>query len=241
MLITRSPRPYGWRRYREARRRFLVRNVWVVVALSLLATATLTLQTLWAHGYLLGLIHGAFLVALAAMLRFQFWAHTGAFNLLVGAHGEDDTRAELRRAARSERIFGWIDSIELEHSDIDHLVATPAGWYAIDTKWRSKPLSQADSNRDASSAYRAASKARSVLRSLGAVAPVRPVVVVWGGATSVLPEEGYCHTSGVHFVPGRHLLGWLAAQPQHAALTMGEANHLLAQLDTFRTKHLRRL
>jgi hypothetical protein len=236
--MTRSPSPYGWRQYREVRRRFIIRNVWLLVALFGLVAATLILQAQWAHGYVLGLLQGSFVIVMAAKVRSQFWAHTGAFSLLIGGQGEDDTRAELQTAVRSGGIFGWVDSIELERCDIDHLVASPAGWYAIDTKWRSRSLTQTDLDRDAASAGRAARKAHFVLRAHGVAASVRPAVVVWGGAATTLPEEGVRHASGVQFVSGRHLLGWLGEQPQHEPLTRSEADKLLAQLIIFRSKYL---
>ena len=84
MSVHRPPQPYGWRQYHQARRRFLIRNPRLLFALTLLTAVTMALQAWWADGYWLGLIHGGFLVAMAAMLRTQFWAHTGAFNLLLG-------------------------------------------------------------------------------------------------------------------------------------------------------------
>lgn len=198
----------------------------------------MVLQTWWVDGYWLGVLHGGFVVAMVAMLRTQFWAHTGAFNLLLGGQGEDDTRAELRTTAQLGQIYGWVDSIQLEHCDIDHLVATPTGWYALDTKWRSKPFTPADLDRDAASAGRAAAKARSVLRHHQAVAPVQPVIVVWGGAATKLPTRGYRHHSGVHVVPGRHLGHWLHRRPEQQTLPQAQAQELLAQLRTFRDHHL---
>lgn len=238
MIGSRPPLPFARQQYRQVRRRFLARNVWVLVALLLGTGGTLALQALWVHGYVLGLIHGGFLVAMVAMLRSQFWAHTGAFSLLLGGQGEDDTRAQLRRAARSGKIFGSIDGIELERCDIDHLVATPAGWYAIDTKWRSKPMTVTDIDRDASSAKYAARKARSVLRAHGIVAEVRAAVVVWGGAAAAMPANGYRHSSGVDFIPGRYLVNWLSEQPEHQPLTQPQANELLDKLNTFRRRHV---
>ena len=56
-------------------------------ALIFLTAAVVTSQALVADGYWLGLIHGTFVMAMAAMLLTQFWAHTGAFDSLVGGLG----------------------------------------------------------------------------------------------------------------------------------------------------------
>jgi hypothetical protein len=54
---------------------------------------------------------------------------------LSGVYGEDNTRDVLRRARRKRNIWSWIDNLEIQSADVDHLVIAPAGIYAIDSKW----------------------------------------------------------------------------------------------------------
>lgn len=234
----KPPQTFGRRQYRDQWRRFLVRNRLLVLALALITAATMALQAVAADGYWLGVGHGVVLVAMAALLTTQFWAHTGAFNALVGGWGEDETRAQLRTATRSNHIYGWVDGIEVANTDIDHLVATPAGWYALDSKWHGRPMRRIDFDRDADSATFVARKAKSVMRHHHLVADVLPVVVVWGGAASALPAAGQYH-GGVVFVPGHHLTGWFAQQRGHRRLDHDRAHQYLARLHSFRDDYLK--
>ncbi len=59
---------------------------------------------------------------------------------LSGAYGEYNTRDALRAAHRRHHIWGWIDNLEVQGGDIDHLVLAPSGIYAIDTKWHTTHL-----------------------------------------------------------------------------------------------------
>ncbi len=78
-----------------------------------------------------------FLVSAVGLL---FLLHTGASRQLSGAYGEDNTRDALRAAHRRHHIWGWIDNLEVQGGDIDHLVLAPSGIYAIDTKWHTTHL-----------------------------------------------------------------------------------------------------
>jgi len=84
---------------------------------------------------------------------------------LSGVYGEDNTREVLRRARRKRHIWSWIDNLEIQSADVDHLVIAPAGIYAIDSKWHTTDLTSAVLHTDAAAARAAARRASLILRS----------------------------------------------------------------------------
>lgn len=155
------------------------------------------------------------LVAIALhLVNAAFLAHERqAIWQLRGAWGEEATRDELRRAKKKRLIWGWVDSINLQAGDLDHLVLTRSGGIvAIDSKWRSDG---ADTTEMARSAARVKLRADAVTRSLlkperGAhrakihSAAVTPLIVIWGPAQDQVPEN--FQIDGIEFVGGRRLL-----------------------------------
>lgn len=157
-------------------------------------------------GLYLHMLHAAFL----ASDREAIWH-------LRGAWGEDNTRSELQRAKRKRLIWGWVDSIDLQAGDLDHLVVTRrGGLVAIDSKWRNDANDTVDMAQAAHRVrLRAEALARTVLkaergaRHRGDANPLRvvPVVVLWGRAQHHVPDRA--QVNGIDFVSGRRLLGWL--------------------------------
>lgn len=180
---------------------------------------------------MLGLVHGILLTVAPGLVFIIFLAHTGAIWQFAGALGEDNTRDELKRAQRRGKIWGWQDNIELANGDIDHLVLTASGPLALDTKWHAKVWDRRSVEADADRATVAARKARFVLKSLGHVTDVQPLVVVWGRAQHDIPSGG-TYVSGTHFVAGKELLGYMdrfATGP----VSRAEAQEILAKLRAF--------
>lgn len=161
-----------------------------------------------------------------------------------GAWGEDNTRSELQKARRRRLIWGWVDSINLQAGDLDHVVISRRGGIiALDSKWRNEVKGN-DAAELARAALRAKTRAEGLARTVLKVergarhranlqaVNVTPVVVLWGAAQSVVPDDVII--DGVRFVAGRKLLAWLRVLdgevvPKDAALDA------LERLRTFRS------
>ena len=195
--------------------------------------------------YVLGATHAIVACSLAWACVAAFVGHDGeAIKHVRGAWGEENTRSELRRAKRKGLIWGWVDSIQLEQGDIDHLVVTRnGGILAMDSKWRS---GYTDHDRDAmaNSANRVNLRSRGVIhsvlsrqrsgrRSAGPAIRVRPVVVVWGTLQSELPDSAQAR--GVPFVAGRRLVPWLK-RLDGDAIDSESAADLLGRIEQFRDR-----
>jgi hypothetical protein len=188
----------------------------LIAAETILFTAILTPTAFtW---WLLGLFQATVVAIYLHALHAAFLAHDReAIWHLRGAWGEDNTRSELQRAKRKRLIWGWVDSIDLQAGDLDHLVVTRrGGLVAIDSKWRNEATDTVDMAQAAHRVrLRAEGVARTVLkaergaRHRGKSNPLRviPVVVLWGAAQHHVPDRA--QVSGIDFVPGRRLLRWL--------------------------------
>jgi hypothetical protein len=168
--------------------------------------------------WLLGLFQATMVAIYLHILHAAFLAHDReAIWHLRGAWGEDNTRSELQRAKRKRLIWGWVDSIDLQAGDLDHLVVTRrGGLVAIDSKWRNEATDTLDM---AQAAHRVQIRAEGLTRTVlkterGArhrskTNPLRvvPVVVLWGAAQHHVPERA--QVNGIDFVAGRRLLSWL--------------------------------
>ncbi len=161
---------------------------------------------------------------------------------LRGAWGEEATRDELRRAKRKGVVWGWIDSIELQAGDLDHLVLPRRGGFVVvDSKWRGDG---ADPVEMASSAGRARLRAEALTRTLlkserashranvNSVG-VKPLVVIWGPAQHQVPDA--FQVDGVDFIGGRALVTWLGALPGDE-VDKRAAKDALARLKHFRRR-----
>ena len=245
-------RSYPRRAYIKLMRGWLRRNVKLLAGFAGGATALLAIETVvilvvlpdtsfrtWLLGATqstivaisLYLVHSTFLVR----EREAIWQ-------LRGAWGEEATRDELRRAKRKRVVWGWIDSIELQAGDLDHLVLPrKGGFVVIDSKWRSDG---ADAIEMAASARRARLRAEGLTRTLlksergshrakGNTVSVRPLVVIWGPAQHHVPDE--CHLEGVDFIGGRALIPWLEAL-RGGEVDRAAAKDALALLKQFRRR-----
>jgi len=154
---------------------------------------------------------------------------------LSGVYGEDNTREVPRRARRKRHIWSWIDNLEIQSADVDHLVIAPAGIYAIDSKWHTTDLTSAVLHTGAAAARAAARRASLILRSERLqVLDAQPLVVVWGRGQGDLPEGG-CVIDGVLFVKGSGLRNWLA-QCSSGAISNEHANEASKKLRQFKAR-----
>jgi hypothetical protein len=188
----------------------------IALVVGLLLAAMPTSALTW---WLLGALPTALVAAYLHLLYSGFLAlDADAIRHVRGAWGEDNTRSELQRAKRKGLVWGWVDSLELMHGDIDHLVVTRrGGLVAVDSKWRSKINDTAEMARAAQRVrLRAEGLTRDFLKgsSRGTrrakVNPLRvtSVVVLWGAAQHGVPDGA--KVDGIEFVAGRKFVAWLA-------------------------------
>jgi hypothetical protein len=144
MAITAS---YPARQLKRRRNAWIRRNVRVValivvgaLALGVVVSFSLVTVPMPVRLYVLGLAHAGLIAAGLHLLNSAFLAHDQeALWQMRGAWGEDNTRSELQRAKRKRLIWGWVDSVELQAGDIDHIVVTRhGGVVVIDSKWRNQ-------------------------------------------------------------------------------------------------------
>ncbi len=172
-----------------------------------------------------------------AIVFFAFVIHTGGLHQLVGAFGEDNTNDELKKATKRGHIWGHVRNVELDRSDIDHIVVAPGRIFAIETKWHVRNADARTLASDALQAQRSARKAQSILRSKGIDYPhdVVPLVVVWGGGHFDVAEGGAV-VDGVQVVRGTELAAWLSGWGT-GTLAEDNATALIGRLEAFARQH----
>lgn len=243
---------YPARQLRRRRRSWMRRNAKIValvvvgtIALGAFAGVVLLTVSMPARLYVLGVTHAGLVAAGLHLMNSAFLAHDQqAVWQMRGAWGEDNTRSELQRAKRKRHIWGWVDSVELQAGDIDHIVVTRRGCVVIiDSKWRNQ-ITREDVPAMADSARRAALRAEGVLRTLlkresGArhrtraqPVSVTAAVVLWGAARTAVPSDA--NVDGVRFLDGRQLLDWLAQLDGHE-VPRDAANDVLKLLTDYRS------
>jgi hypothetical protein len=244
--------PYPRRAYAALFRRWTRRNLKLVVLCGVGVIALLAFQTALmvlfvpASGFrwwFLGALQTAVVAAALHLVNTAFLAHEReAIWQLRGAWGEEATRDALRRAKKKRIVWDWVDSINLQVGDLDHLVVTRhCGLIAVDSKWRSDGK---DAHAMAESAARARLRAEGVARSLlkaergshrarGHAVTVRPLVVIWGPAQHQAPDEW--EVNGIPFVGGRRLQAWLE-ELDGEEVSEHAAKELMAELRKFRVR-----
>lgn len=220
--------PYSRREFRRRLLLWLRSNLRLVARLTvglavMLAVITTLLLAIGTRSgfrwWLLGALQTGMIAAYFHMLHTGYLAHDAeAIRHVRGAWGEDNTRSELQRAKRKRIVWGWVDSLGLQHGDIDHLVVTRnGGLVAVDSKWRSQASDTADMARAAKRVrHRAEGVTRDLLKGTtrgtrrAKVNPlsVTAVVVLWGPAQHGVPDGAT--VDGIEFVAGRKFVDWLA-------------------------------
>lgn len=226
-------RSFVQRKLRREFRAFL-RAEWRLVAL---LAATVLGCSLWMHvvvdrPYLSGLFDGVFATVSVGLVLLGFLMRDGVFTV-AGGWGESNTRDVIAKAVKRGQAWGAVHNIELDRQDVDHLLVTPAGVYALESKWRFGRLEGWQAARYAEQALRGSRKAASVMRSVDVGLPydVTPVVVVWGRGQDELPDGGR-PCDGVLVLGGGDLEGWLGRQAT-GRLAQDNAEQLLARLEAF--------
>ena len=224
---------YAKRALRAEARRFLKLMRKEIVQLVVLATVVCAVEVaLPTPAWVTGLCVGFFLTACIATVGFAFLLNGDAAYLIAGALGEAHTEEELETARKSGVIWSYVSNVEASSRDVDHVVLTPSGVLALETKWRFKGADAAWLASAAAKAETGARQARLVLQSKGIDyrTEVRPVVVVWGGARREIDDAQV--VAGVDVVRGDHLLSWLQ-QCSVGPLAEDHAEDLHAKIATF--------
>lgn len=236
-MLWRSRRhvPYSRRQYRRQLVAFIRVNGKHLLVAALIFVGIGGVASFLAGDYLRGLMHGLLVTAYVSVVLTSFHLVTGAHRSLAGSWGEDNTQDELRKARRRRLITGWVDSLEIPSGDVDHLaIRVDGSLLVLDSKWRAE-IDLDGCRRTVAQAQSSAARARNILRHVGVDRPeVIPLVVVWGGAQSDLPEP-WVNVDGVAVVRGRALVEWLqqtAGSPTNTEPV--DAKQLLRDLRKFR-------
>ena len=230
-MLRKSLPPYSRRTYRRILRRWLLANWLPLVLGTAIFAVSGAVMPLFVGGYVLGLLHGMLLGLLVLAITTTFLVHTNSTGQLAGAWGEEFTREELAKARRRQLIWGWVDSIERNGADIDHLVVMRSGTVvAIDSKWRRNADDEARVQADAEAAKRSARRAAAVLGEVESSKSVQALVVVWGGARAHLHGR---RVAGIDFVDGKKLRRWLRDH-QAEPCDRPTAGTLLRELEAYR-------
>lgn len=226
-------RTYAERRLREEGRSFLLGTRWLLLTGALALIAVCVIPAAVGHRtYLLGLLHGFVFTAFVSLAGFAFLLDGEAALLLAGARGEARTHEQLVKAKKRGYIWSGRANVEAGGRDVDHIVLTPAGVLAVESKHRFRSADVAWLGGAAAAAERGARLARLVLMSedIKQRREVRPLLVVWGGACRKLPDTQV--VNGVDVVRGEALIAWLE-RCSRGPLAEDHAEELQVLIDAF--------
>ena len=241
--VATSRRSHSQRKINEGALNFLSSN-WrllfgVGLFLLLVSAAVVTWYILVVGGskgaFLAGLTVGSLTVAALSMVVGLWLIFGDGYNYLLGNEGEKSTREVLACAVQSGDICCWVDNIELDGMDIDHVVVAPRGVLVIETKFW-KTVRTKDVNSWNSQAARNARKVGSIFRSTEIKSPqdTRPLVVVWGAAVGLEGASG--DDFGKLVISGRALGHWLAERSS-GEMPRQHGLELVQELEEFAAKH----
>jgi hypothetical protein len=187
---------------RSEQKAWLARN-WRIVAVTF---ALGTVGAIAAHALLPAQFAPFLIGAIAASC--VWWVYTlmlelgGMASLRSGVTAEEWTAAELLGLHGK----GWrtANHVRIEYGDVDHAALGPAGFFAVETKFRSN-WAQADLPSIARQAQLGADRLRP---RLGPKASARPIVVMWGPNVSEIYPTPF-HVDGVTFCRGQLFADYL--------------------------------
>jgi hypothetical protein len=170
-----------------------------LIAVTVLALVALILLPAFPFKQLaLGLAVGA--IAMAAVLsaaRYDDWQVRGYL-------------AETFSVEALRKVSGWsvVDNLAFEAEDVDHVVVTPSGVLAVESKHHNHAVSATTAQRDLADARRAARKIRLFLGSVGhSTVQVASVLMVWGPGQPKL-AKGFRLVDDVVVVDSEHPELW---------------------------------
>lgn len=148
------------------------------------------------------------------LIGFTIGAATAMILISIVRFDDPQVRGDLAEQWSAEafgKVRGWrvINGLSFPDGDLDHVVVTPSGVLAVETKYRfhqpDKRRLAAQRRGDLEAAARTARKTANVLRSkdVGHSATITPVLVVWGKGAPDLPQ-GYTQVGGAYVLDGDH-------------------------------------
>lgn len=219
---------------------FLVLNRRAIALLGSGLILVLAAETMLLQGYWLGLLQGLLVGSFLGLVGLGFVVASGATFRPLRSWGADETTEALRAAKRRGHILGWVDRIHINGGVIDHLVVTHRGMVVLNSTWHNHGIAQATAQRDVTTALETARRAEVALRLINRPAPVRPVVVIWGGDQRLV-DAGWTH-DGVDFIVGRDLKKWLISQRHgEVRIDRSDAHTTIAELKKYRRQERRSL
>lgn len=196
----------------RARRVAMLRRRWkdfaVLAGLFLLICCCAALPSntspLW-RGYVLGFCAGL----LAAMVAVLVLLLDGSLLRRLGRSVESDVGDDLRTLPG---VYGVVSTVLFDGCDVDHVVLTPSGIWALEVKWSMTPADDLAHvwglPRHLEQTRQAARKVRGLLRSSAVGVPVHPVLVLAGpGMPQVGPSTIF---EGIRVVNSTSRRGWKA-------------------------------
>ncbi len=183
--------------YAYLRRNWVPHVVVTAVAWILILAGSSTLP--W--DYVRGLTVGVAGTTIVAMQWVWIVQATGTAALAMGDQAEQWTAAVLRKLP-GRRV---VNHVKLRQTDIDHVVVGPDGLYAVETKWRSAPITSEWTVHVARQATRNA-KDLTLWSETRPYGPARPVVIIWGPSSRDLSAG--TSVDGVPFLIGSDASTW---------------------------------
>lgn len=147
-----------------------------------------------------------------ALIGFTVGATAATAALSIARFDDPQVRGDLAEQWSAQafgRVRGWriVNGLSFPDGDLDHVVVTPSGVLAVETKYRFQQTDRArlakQRRGDLDAAKRAARKTASMLRSknVGQAANVAPVLMVWGKGAPTL-ADGYVQIDGAYVLDG---------------------------------------
>lgn len=184
--------------------RAMVQDSWRLIALLLIGYAGLAIVALSLFdGAMEPFVQGSLFVGLLWFLT-ELSRVSSTEGQRFGGVAETWTSRKLKRLSSRSRV---IDHVMFERHDVDHVLITEGGVFAVETKYGGYPW-KPDSDRFAAARNQAIANARDIrllLRSKGIVTTVRPTLVVWGPAGRGLKGG---EVDGVMLIIGREPRSW---------------------------------
>jgi hypothetical protein len=168
-------------------------------------------------------------------LGFAIGAVAMAAVLSAARHNDWQVRGYLAETFSIEslrKVPTWlvVDNLPFEAEDVDHVVVTPSGVLAVESKHHNV-VSATTAQRDLADARHAARKIRLFLGSTGhSTVPVTPVLMVWGPAQPNL-AKGFRLIEDVYLVDAEHpeLWSYQFAAPLLAPVQRTQVYEVLAE------------
>lgn len=166
----------------------------------------------WWPAYERGLFTGAFVTTCIWIMSWVLWVMSGRGLRLNGVMAEDVTNDVLRKHPRA---LATLSSYKREFGDIDNVLVTGSGVYAIEVKWRQKAPSRWWLKNEADHLQAAVEELRAQLERLGICDVwIRGVLLIRGPGSDTVQTQLLDVGTGrrVRVVTSTGLAAWLDGQ-----------------------------